>query len=106
MDSHLAVMLSNFADASAAGQAMKTFVAPVFATLVALASLACVFFLINGGIAYMTSSGRPDKLDPVGIFSGSIRLARPRPPTSRRNAASAPIRIRAGRSSASAAERD
>ena len=29
----------------------------------ALASLACVFFLINGGIAYMTSSGRPDKLE-------------------------------------------
>jgi hypothetical protein len=63
MDSHLAVMLSNFGDASAAGQVMRQFVAPVFATLAILAGLACTFFLVNGGIAYMTSTGRPDKLE-------------------------------------------
>lgn len=63
MGSHLAVMLSNFGDVSTAGQVMRQFVAPVFAVLAALAGLACTFFLVNGGIAYMTSTGRPDKLE-------------------------------------------
>lgn len=51
------------ANASAASNAMRGYVTPVMATLCVLASLACVFFLVNGGIQYMTSSGRPDKLD-------------------------------------------
>ena len=46
----------------AAGSAMASFVAPVVSTLIALASLAVVFFLVNGGIHYMTSSGDPEKL--------------------------------------------
>jgi len=58
-----ALMSTQLADVSAAGQTMRSFVGPVFATLCVLASLVCVFFLVNGGIAYMTSSGRPDKLD-------------------------------------------
>jgi len=32
-------------------------------TLCAVASLACVFFIVNGGVAYMTSAGRPENLD-------------------------------------------
>ena len=50
------------ADASAASAAMKLFIAPVMVTLVALASLVCTFFLIHGGLLYMTSSGKPEAL--------------------------------------------
>ncbi len=42
---------------------MDSFVAPVVRTVCILASLACVFFLVNGGIHYMTSSGDPLKLE-------------------------------------------
>lgn len=55
--------LTTMADASQAGNAMHHFVAPVFATMCVLAGLASTFFLVQGGIAYMTSSGRPDKLE-------------------------------------------
>lgn len=63
MHGRAAIMLTQLADAAGAGQAMKLFVAPIMTVVIALASLACVFFLVNGGIAYMTSSGKPDKLD-------------------------------------------
>ncbi len=51
------------ADVSAASNAMHQFVAPVMLTLVGLASLACVFFLVTAGFAYVTSKGNPDKLE-------------------------------------------
>jgi hypothetical protein len=51
------------ADASTAASVMRSFVTPTVVTLCGLASLACVFFLVNGGIQYMTSSGSPDKLE-------------------------------------------
>lgn len=51
------------ADASAASQVMRSFITPVIATLCSLASLACVFFLVHGGMMYMSSSGNPEKLD-------------------------------------------
>jgi hypothetical protein len=57
------VPLALFADASAASNAMRSYVMPVVVTLCALASLACVFFLVNGGIQYMTSTGKPEKLE-------------------------------------------
>jgi hypothetical protein len=57
------VPLTLLADASAASSAMRSYVMPVVATLCALASLACVFFLVNGGIQYMTSTGNPEKLE-------------------------------------------
>ncbi|HUC20625.1 MAG TPA: hypothetical protein VMR98_03985, partial [Candidatus Polarisedimenticolaceae bacterium] len=50
------------ADASAAN-VMRAYVTPTVATLCALASLACAFFLVSGGVQYMTSSGKPDKLE-------------------------------------------
>lgn len=56
---HLTVM----ADASAAVSVMESYVTPVVRTLSVLASLACVFFLINGGYNYMTSAGKPDNLE-------------------------------------------
>lgn len=51
------------ADSSGAVTAMRDYVAPTMQTLAALASIACVFFLVNGGYQYMTSSGKPDALD-------------------------------------------
>lgn len=57
------VPLTLFADATAASNAMRSYVMPVVMTLCTLASLACVFFLVNGGIQYMTSTGKPEKLE-------------------------------------------
>ncbi len=51
------------ADASAAGIAMKNFIAPVVLTLATTAGLVATLFLINGGYHYITSSGQPDKLE-------------------------------------------
>ena len=57
------IPLTLFADATAASSAMRSYVMPVVMTLCTLASLACVFFLVNGGIQYMTSTGKPEKLE-------------------------------------------
>lgn len=57
------VPLSLLANASFASDAMRDYVTPVVATLCGLAGLACTFFLVNGGIQYMTSSGNPEKLE-------------------------------------------
>lgn len=51
------------ADATAASNVMRSFVTPVVSTLIAIASIAVVFFLINGGIQLMSSSGNPDRLE-------------------------------------------
>lgn len=49
--------------ASSAADVMRSFVSPVIDTLCAVGSLACVFFLVNGGISYVTSTGKPEDLD-------------------------------------------
>ncbi len=59
----LTTNLSLVADASAAGSVMQSYIGPLVRTLSALASLACVFFLVSGGINYMTSAGKPENLD-------------------------------------------
>jgi len=64
----LPTLLSRVADASAAANALHSYIAPLVQTLCILASLACVFFLVNGGIQYMTSSGRPDKLESAKVI--------------------------------------
>lgn len=46
-----------------AAQSMYQYIIPVVQLLCGVASLACVFFLVNGGITYMTSRGKPDNLD-------------------------------------------
>ena len=51
------------ADVSAVGVAMKSFVAPIVLVLGGLATLVATFFLVTGGINYMTSSGKPEKLE-------------------------------------------
>lgn len=55
--------LALLANASAASDVMRSYITPTVATLCGLASLACAFFLVNGGIQYMTSSGNPEKLE-------------------------------------------
>lgn len=57
------VPLSLLANASFASEAMRDYITPVIATLCGLAGLACAFFLINGGIQYMSSSGNPEKME-------------------------------------------
>jgi len=51
------------ADTSAAGNIMTGYVTPVIRTMAILASLVCVFFLVNGGYHYLTSSGKPQQLE-------------------------------------------
>ena len=61
---HCLVMNLSFITATVSAQgAMANFIAPVLSTMCIIASLVCVFFLLNGGIGYMTSSGKPEKLD-------------------------------------------
>jgi hypothetical protein len=55
--------LTFLADATSASNAMRAYVTPAVTTLAVLASLACVFFLVNGGIQYMSSAGNPEKLE-------------------------------------------
>lgn len=59
----VALPLTFLADASSASDAMRAYVGPAVTTLAVLASLACVFFLVTGGIQYMSSAGNPDKLE-------------------------------------------
>jgi hypothetical protein len=59
----IAPTILTLADASSAASVMRSFVAPVVRTLCGVASLVCVFFLVNGGFHYMTSSGKPDRLE-------------------------------------------
>jgi len=59
----LATSLTLFADTSGAVTAMREYVAPTIQTLAALASIACVFFIVNAGYLYMTSSGKPEQMD-------------------------------------------
>lgn len=51
------------ADSSGAIAAMRDYVTPTVRTLTALAAIASSFFLVYGGVLYMTSRGHPEKLD-------------------------------------------
>ena len=55
--------LALLGDATAAANSMRSFVTPIVGSIIAIASVAVVFMLINGGYQYMTSSGDPDKLE-------------------------------------------
>jgi hypothetical protein len=51
------------ADTSGAVTAMRDYVTPTIHVLAAIASLACVFFIMNAGYLYMTSTGQPEKME-------------------------------------------
>lgn len=55
--------LTLMADSSGAITAMRDYVAPTMTVLTTLAGILSAFFIVYGGILYMTSTGRPEKLD-------------------------------------------
>lgn len=59
----LSTSLTLVADTSGALTVMREYVGPTIRTLAALASIACVFFLVNGGYLYITSRGNPEALE-------------------------------------------
>lgn len=59
----LAMSLTLMADTSSATSVIHAYVVPLLRTLCTLASVACVVFLIHGGFVYMTSAGKPERLD-------------------------------------------
>lgn len=59
----IAMPVTFMAATSSAAGVMSSFITPVIRTLCILATPICVFFLVNGGVAYMTSGGKPDKLE-------------------------------------------
>lgn len=63
MHALFAMPLSLMASSSSAADIMQSFVTPVIRGLCWLAGPVCIFFIASGGIAYMTSTGRPEKLD-------------------------------------------
>ena len=63
MSIEVGLPLTLLANASAASEAMRSFLNPVIATLGVIATLVATFFLVTGGIEYMTSKGNPDKLE-------------------------------------------
>lgn len=59
----LPASMTFFADASGAVTAMREYVWPTMKVLASLAAIASVFFIVNAGYLYMTSSGKPEKLE-------------------------------------------
>lgn len=55
--------LGLFADTAAALTTIHNYVAPTLYMFAGIASLACAFFIAQGGYLYMASAGRPDNLD-------------------------------------------
>lgn len=55
--------LSTFADASQAIASMREYVMPVVQILSGIAGLVCVFFIVQAGYLYITSSGKPDQME-------------------------------------------
>jgi type IV secretion system pilin len=52
-----------FADAQAASEALKSSISPLFSTMITIAAILCILFVVFGGYYYMTSSGNPEKLE-------------------------------------------
>jgi len=55
--------LSLFADAQAASETLKSGISPLFSTMITIAAVLCILFVVFGGFYYMTSAGNPEKLE-------------------------------------------
>jgi hypothetical protein len=55
--------LSLLADAQAASETLKSSISPLFSTMITIAAVLCVLFIVFGGYYYMTSAGNPEKLE-------------------------------------------
>lgn len=60
--------LTHIASAQAASDTMRAYITSAMATICSLATLVCAFFIVIGGIRYMTSSGNPEKLFQAKLF--------------------------------------
>lgn len=58
-----AMPLTFMADASSATNVVHAYVVPLLRTLCTLGTVASVVFLIHGGFVYMTSAGKPERLE-------------------------------------------
>lgn len=63
MESIFHTSLSILADTSGAKTVMRDYVRPMIQVIAGIASIACVFFLVNGGYQYITSTGNPEALE-------------------------------------------
>ena len=63
LEDTLLMGLSTFADTSQAIASMREYVMPVVQILSGLAGLVCVFFIVQAGYLYITSSGKPDQME-------------------------------------------
>lgn len=63
MSADVGLIFTRMADVSAASQSIKGYLGPIMVMLGGLAAVVCAFFLVTGGIHYMTSAGKPDKLE-------------------------------------------
>jgi hypothetical protein len=63
MTTSLADSVGIFANSSVAIDTMRAYVTPTLFMFAGLASIACTFFIVQGGYAYMTSAGKPEALD-------------------------------------------
>lgn len=63
LENVLSTGLTFFADTSAAVTSMREYVMPVVQILSGIAGLACVFFIVQAGYLYITSSGKPDQME-------------------------------------------
>lgn len=63
LDFSLMQGLTIFADTSSAITSMREYVMPVVQILAGLGGLVSVFFIIQAGYLYMTSSGKPDQME-------------------------------------------
>lgn len=54
--------LELFAEANAASDVLRSSISPLFSTMITVAAILCVLFIIFGGYYYMTSAGNPEKL--------------------------------------------
>lgn len=55
--------LTLFADAQAASETLKSGISPLFSTMITIAAVLCILFIVFGGYYYMTSAGNPEKLE-------------------------------------------
>ena len=63
LDIALVEGLTFFANTSSAITSMREYVLPVVQILAGLGGLVAVFFIIQAGYMYMTSSGKPDQME-------------------------------------------
>lgn len=51
------------ADAQTASETLKSGISPLFSTMITIAAVLCILFVVFGGYYYMTSAGNPEKLE-------------------------------------------